>query len=101
LDAAYRGNPDGSWKQSVEFAFAAMFLSIDSYLGALDVGTAGLDARDAVAYNHFQIGTVRKLGTCIEGLMNKQIAGKPGVAEINGQDAPRQRHAHNAGHLAG
>jgi signal transduction histidine kinase len=60
LDAAYRGNPDGSLKQAVEFAFAAMFSSIDSYLGTLDASKAGLDARDMVAYNHFHIGTAQK-----------------------------------------
>lgn len=60
LDAAYRGNPDGSLKQAVESAFAAMFSSIDSYLGALGASTAGLDARDTAGFTDFQISTDQK-----------------------------------------
>jgi signal transduction histidine kinase len=59
LEAAYRGNSDGSLKKGVDVEFSAMFSSVDSYLGALDASTAGLDARDGVPYNHFQASTVQ------------------------------------------
>jgi signal transduction histidine kinase len=59
LEAAYRGNSDGSLKKAVEGEFSNMFSSVDSYLGALDASTAGVDARDAVPYNHFQVSTVQ------------------------------------------
>ena len=59
LDTAYRGNSDGSLRQAVESAFAAMFSSVDSYLGALHASTAGLEIRDTMAYNQFQISAVQ------------------------------------------
>ena len=59
LQAAYRGNSDGSLKQAVDAGFGAMFVSIDSYLGALSTSTSGIDTRDAVTYNRFQVSAVQ------------------------------------------
>jgi signal transduction histidine kinase len=46
LAAAYRGNADGGLQRAVDGAFAALLSSIQSYLGALDVGASSIDAKD-------------------------------------------------------
>ena len=46
LAAAYRGNADGRLQRAVDGAFAALLSGIQSYLGALDVGASGADAKD-------------------------------------------------------
>lgn len=55
LQAAYRGNPDGSLKRVVDTAFVVMFSGVDSYLGALETSTEGMDVRDAVSSNQLHV----------------------------------------------
>ena len=59
LLGAYRGNADGSLKRAIDPKFEALNSSTNSYLGALRASTAGIDARDAVAYNRFHVSTAQ------------------------------------------
>lgn len=58
LEAAYRGNGDGRLKGAIDTKFAALASSLHSYLAVLTASTAGIDARDAVAYDRFHATTV-------------------------------------------
>jgi signal transduction histidine kinase len=60
IAAAYRGNADGSLRRAVAGDIAALISSMDSYLGALDVGAQGIDARDAVGYSDYHAETLQK-----------------------------------------
>jgi signal transduction histidine kinase len=60
IEAAYRGNSDGSLKSAVEAGIAGMILSLNSYLEAVKVSTLGVDARDGVAYNRLHESAVRE-----------------------------------------
>jgi signal transduction histidine kinase len=56
--AAQRGNPEASIDRAFAGSIAALVSSMDSYLGVLSVSTAGIDARDALAYDRFHEGVV-------------------------------------------
>jgi signal transduction histidine kinase len=58
LNAAHRGNRDGNLRGNLEPRFAALQSSLRSYLGAVNVSVAGIDARDMRAYQQFHRQTV-------------------------------------------
>jgi signal transduction histidine kinase len=60
IAAARRGNPEGGLDQTVAVDIAAMISSMNSYLGALSVSTAGVDARNGPPYKRYHVGTVDK-----------------------------------------
>jgi len=60
IDAAYRGNPDGSLKRAVDGEITAMISHMNSYLGVLAASRRGIDARDALAYDRYHVRTLQK-----------------------------------------
>ena len=58
LEAAYRGNRDGRLKQAIDAKFTVLGSNTQSYLSVLTASAAGIDARDAVAYNRLHSSTV-------------------------------------------
>src|SRR5262245_46223235 len=90
LEAAYRGNGDGRLRAAIDAKFRALGSSIHSYLAVLATSAAGIDTRDAVAYDRFHSGTVehaleawtaaqaeldRLLHVRIDGMLAKMLVG--------------------------
>lgn len=53
LEAAQRGNPDASLMRRLGPKFAGLESSLQSYMGAVHVSVAGIDARDMTTYQQF------------------------------------------------
>lgn len=53
LEAAHRGNLDASLMRNLGATFAALGSSLRSYIGAVNVSVAGIDARDMSTFNEF------------------------------------------------
>lgn len=90
LGAAYRGNGDGRLQAAVDAKFAALTSSVHAYLAVLMASAAGIDTRDAVAYDRFHSRTVehaieawtaaqgeldRLLHVRIDGMLAKMLVG--------------------------
>jgi signal transduction histidine kinase len=60
IEAAYRGNADGSLRGAVHAHMTAMILSLKSYLEAVGISMSGVDARDAIAYTRLHEDAVRR-----------------------------------------
>jgi signal transduction histidine kinase len=84
LTAAYRGNPDGSLKQGVDGAFAAMMSNTNVYLGGLNASFLGSEVagRNAAASTRLYgsavestIGAWAAAQSELDGLLQKRIDG--------------------------